>query len=393
MLKEWGMDDEESLLGLEDEESVEVEAILVGTEVIKCVINDDPLERRPYFCASFQKRPGSIWGAAPPYLMRDIQRMCNACARALANNMGLSSGAIMELVVDRLADGQDVRQLRPGDIIQTTSDPVGGNGRAVQFFTVPSVAQDLLAVYNAFSIQADDVTMIPRYAYGNERVGGAAQTASGLSMLLESANKGIKDAIRHIDEGIIIPRVELEFYTTMLAGEDTFSGDINVMAYGSQMLTMAGAEQMRRNEFLQVTANPIDQEIMGPLARAEILRVMTVDLGLGEDLIPNRQELKAQMKQKAEAQQQPPPQVQAAQIQNETIYQIAQERNQLEAADLQRKQQKDAVDAQIKSQQMEVESKNRQMDQVGRLQATQMKTASQEHQANQRIAVELQRPD
>jgi hypothetical protein len=392
MLKEWDMEDE-SLAGLEDEESVEVEAILVGTEVIKCVINDDPLERRPYFCASFQKRPGSIWGAAPPYLMRDIQRMCNACARALANNMGLSSGAIMELVVDRLADGQDVRQLRPGDIIQTTSDPVGGNGRAVQFFTVPSVAQDLLAVYNAFSIQADDVTMIPRYAYGNERVGGAAQTASGLSMLLESANKGIKDAIRHIDEGIIIPRVELEFYTTMLAGEDTFTGDINVLAYGSQMLTMAGAEQMRRNEFLQVTANPIDQEIMGPLARAEILRVMTVDLGLGEDLIPNRQELKAQMKQKAEQQQQPPPQVQAAQIQNETIYQIAQERNQLEAADLQRKQQKDAVDAQIKSQQMEMESKNRQMDQVGRLQATQMKTASQEHQANQKIAVELQRPE
>jgi hypothetical protein len=390
MLQEWGM--EEGIEGLEEEDTVEVEAILVGSEVIKCIVNDDPLERRPYYSASFQKRPGSIWGSAPPYLMRDIQRMCNACARALANNLGLSSGPLMELVIDRLADGQDVSQLKPRDIIQTTSDPTGGSGRAVQFFTVPSVAQELLAVYAAFEIRADDVTMIPRYAYGNEKVGGAAQTASGLSMMLESANKGIKDAIRHIDEGLIIPRVQKEFYMTLLAGDFDFSGDINVLAYGSQMLTMAGAEQMRRNEFLQVTANPVDQEIMGPLARAEILRVMTKDLNLGEDLIPNRQILKDMMRKKEASQQAPPPQVQAAQIQNDTILQIAQERNALQQQDLQRKAQKDNQDAQIQAARLQQEAQAKQSDHITRLQAQQMKTASQEHQANQKIAVELQSP-
>jgi hypothetical protein len=247
-------------------------------------------------------------------------------------------------------------------------------------------------VYAAFEIRADDVTMIPRYAYGNEKVGGAAQTASGLSMMLESANKGIKDAIRHIDEGLIIPRVEKEFYMTLLAGEYDFSGDINVLAYGSQMLTMAGAEQMRRNEFLQVTANPVDQEIMGPLARAEILRVMSKDLNLGEDLIPNRQELKALMKKKEASQQAPPPQVQAAQIQNDTILQIAQERNALQQQDLQRKAQKDSQDAQIDAARLQQEAQAKQSDHITRLQAQQMKTASQEHQANQKIALELQGP-
>ena len=174
LLVEWGVDDPE-LTERDPDDEVEIEAILVGSEVIKCVLNDDILGRRPYYSASYQKRPGSIWGTAPPYLMRDIQKMCNACARALSNNMGLSSGPIMEVVIDRLADGQEVRSLRPLDIIQTTSDPSGGSGKAVNFILVPSVAAELLAVYKEFEVRADDVTMIPRYAYGNDRNGGAGQ--------------------------------------------------------------------------------------------------------------------------------------------------------------------------------------------------------------------------
>lgn len=392
MVSEWGLEDP-ALLTAEDEDELDIEAILIGTEVIKCVINDDPLGRRPYYSASFQKRPGSIWGTAPPFLMRDIQKMCNACARALSNNMGLSSGPIMELNIERLADGQEISELRPRDIVQVTSDPAGGSGKAVNFFAIPSIAQELLAVYKEFEVKADDVTMIPRYAYGNENVGGAAQTASGLSMLLESASKGIKDAIRHIDEGVIIPRVEMEFYTTMLKGEIPFNGDINVIARGSQSLTLAGAEQMRRNEFLQVTANPIDQEIMGIQGRAEILRVMADDLGLGENIIPNRQELKLNAKKKAESQQQPSDNVQAAQIQNETNMKIAQDRNQLTAAEINRKTEKDKADVQLKAMEQEQRGRSEAARLTGKLQDTKIKTESEELRANQAIALSLETGD
>lgn len=392
LLREWGMEDE-NIEGLDEEDEVEIEAILVGSEIIKCVLNDDPLGRRPYYFASYQKRPGSIWGTAPPYLMRDIQKMCNACARALSNNMGLSSGPIMELNIERLADGQEVEQLRPRDVVQVTSDPTGAQGRAVNFFAIPSVANELLAVYKEFEVKADDVTMIPRYAYGNERTGGAAQTASGLSMLLESASKGIKDAIRHIDEGVIIPRVEAEFYTTMLRGDLDFTGDIDVIAKGSQSLTLAGAEQMRRNEFLQVTANPIDQAIMGEIGRAEILRKMAEDLGLGSNIIPNRQELKYKKKKAEQAEQGPPPQVQAAQIQNETNERIAKERNQIAAADLKRKQEKDRADIQLKAMEQEQKASSDAAKVTASLEDTKIKTSSEERRANQAIALSLKTGD
>jgi len=392
MLREWGVP-EDKLGSLDEMEEVNIEAILVGKEIIKAVINDDPLGRRPYYSASFQKRPGSIWGTAPPFLMRDIQKMCNACARSLSNNMGLSSGPIMELNVDRLADGQDVSQLRPRDVVQVTADPAGGQGKAVNFFAIPSVANELLAVYKEFEVKADDVTMIPRYAYGNERTGGAAQTASGLSMLLESASKGIKDAIRHIDEGVIIPRVEQEFYMTMLKRKHEFSGDINVIARGSQSLTLAGAEQMRRTEFLQITANPIDQGIMGAEGRAEILRIMAEDLGLGSNIIPNRQELKSKAKKAEAAAGEPSQQVQAAEIQNKTNMAIAQERNQLTAEEIKRKQAKDQADVQLKAQEQEQSARSDAARVTASLQDTKMKTDSEELQSNQAIALSLRTGD
>lgn len=272
---------------------IEAEIVLINNEVVKASENKDPLGRKPYYKASYQNIPGSWWGRSLPSLMRDIQRMCNACARALANNMGYSSGPIMGLNIDRLADDGDITMLMPLDIVQFTNDPTGNSGRPIEFFQIPSIANELLAVYNQFEQKADDATGIPRYAYGNEKVGGAAQTSSGLAMLLDAASKTIKDAVRHIDKGLIVPRIERQFYFNLLQNPDTnFTGDVEVVALGSSTLTVKGAEQMKRNEFLQITSNPIDQKLMGITGRATLLREIAKDLGLNESVIPSRMELK-----------------------------------------------------------------------------------------------------
>lgn len=301
ILKTWGMTYNE-LGPCSDTDEKEIEAIVAGNHVIKCVINKDPLRRRPYYKASYQNRPGAFWGRALPILMRDIQRICNATARALVNNMGLASGPQIELYVDRLADNSDISNIYPFKIWQLTSDPTGGGGRAINFHQPSSNAAELLAVYKEFEIRADDVTGIPRYSYGNERVGGAAMTASGLSMLLESASKAVKDCVRNIDKGVIVPRIEYQFYWNIVTDPHNFySGDPKVVARGSSALTMKGAEQMRRNEFLQITSNPMDQQIMGLNGRAEILRRVADDLNMGENLIPSRLELRAQQEEAAAA--------------------------------------------------------------------------------------------
>ncbi|MCK5128036.1 MAG: hypothetical protein KAR42_17400, partial [candidate division Zixibacteria bacterium] len=216
MLRNWGLP-----LGvdIDDTDILEAEAILIGSQVIMAKLNKDPLKRRPYFSASYQNRPGSFWGTSLPSAMSAVQKMCNGCARALSNNMALSSGPIGEVYVDRLADDGSIDEIYPRKMIQAVSDPMGAGGRAVQFQIIPSNAAELLKVYEFYERRADDITLIPQHSNHNEKAAGAAQTATGLSMLLESASKGIKDCIRAIDFGVIIPRIEYEFYHLMLGGE------------------------------------------------------------------------------------------------------------------------------------------------------------------------------
>lgn len=314
MLREWGVstkyfefkNDRDEVEYYDDNHELEIEAVLVDSTVVKVKINDDPLCRRPYYKASFQSRPGSFWGRSLPHLMRDIQRMCNATARALANNMGLASGPQVEVYIDRLADRGDIEDITPMKIWQLTSDPTGAGGRAIQFTQPSSNAAELLAVYKEFELRADDATGIPRYAYGNERTGGAAQTASGLSMLLESASKGIKDAIRHIDDGLIKPRIAYQFYWNMKTNKDLkYTGDVQVVPIGSHALTMKAAEQAKRLELMQtLSGNPAILEVVGPEALSEIFRTLFEDANMTEIILPSRLEIRQMSKEKQQIEQQ-----------------------------------------------------------------------------------------
>lgn len=288
LIKEWSEFDPEYDV-YEDSDVLEVDVLLVNNTVIKCKINKDPLLRRPYYASSFYRRPGSIWGRSIPSMMKDIQRMCNAVARALSNNLGIASGPQVEVYIDRLADNGDIEDITPFKIWQVSSDPTGSSGRAVQFWQPQSNAGELLAVYEKFEAKADDVTGIPRYAYGNDRLAGTATTATGLSILLESASKVIKDAIRNIDNGIIKPRIEYQFYWNMIQNnnEIQYTGDIKVVPFGSSILTAKSAQQMRKNEFLQITANQFDQQLMGEEGRARIIREYSKELGFTSDVVPN----------------------------------------------------------------------------------------------------------
>ncbi|MFN7323079.1 MAG: hypothetical protein ACK5SP_02280 [bacterium] len=303
MLQQWGMKD------VDPKKVYEVNAWQIGAYVIKCVINPDPLGRRPYEIASWRTIPGAFWGTALPEVMRDVQIMCNASARALANNMGIASGPQVDISVDRLADGEELTQMYPWKIWQTTSDKTGGGQPAVRFFMPDMKAQELMQVYNQFARQADEVTGIPNYVYGATSGGsGAGRTASGLSMLMDNASKGIKAAVMSIDH--VITMVVSRFYLhNMMYNPDPYiKGDFKIIARGAMGLIHKEQISVRRNEFLAATANPVDLQIVGPEGRAYLLREMAKGLQMDTDkLVPSvdRMKFKADQVQQAMQQMQP----------------------------------------------------------------------------------------
>ena len=287
MLIEWGLTEEEVP---DPAREYDANVWLVGNYVIKAVLNYDPLGEKPYAKTSFIKCPGAFWGKGIPEIIEDLQGVCNAAARALVNNMGISSGPQVEVNVERLPPNEDITNLSPWKIWQTINDPVGSSAPAIRFTQPDSRATELMAVYEKFSRLADDHSGIPAYVYGDLNVQGAGRTSSGLSMLMGAAGKGIRQVVMHIDTDVVKPIVLRQFVYNMRYDEDeSIKGDVEVVAKGAINLAVKETVNIRRIEFLNATANPVDLEILGKEGRATILREVAKGLQMPvEDVVPSR---------------------------------------------------------------------------------------------------------
>lgn len=288
MLVEWGLTEDE----VPDEaREYDANVWMVGNYVIKAVLNYDPLGEKPYAKTSFIKCPGAFWGKGIPEIIEDLQGICNAAARALVNNMGISSGPQVEVNLERIPPNEDITQMHPWKIWQVTNDPLGSSAPAVRFNQPADNANTLMSVYERFSKLADDHSGIPSYVYGDLNVKGAGRTASGLSMLMGSAGKGIRQVVMHIDSDIIKPVVHRQFVYNMRYDEDeSIKGDVEILPKGAVNLAVKETVNLRRIEFLNATANPVDMEIVGKEGRSSILREVAKSLQMPVDeIIPTRE--------------------------------------------------------------------------------------------------------
>ena len=302
MLIEWGMPQEK----IEDHlKEYDIEAWLVGRHVIKCILNPDPLDRRPIFKASAVEQPGSFWGMGIPQLMADIQEIVNAAIRALVDNLAIASGPQVGVDASALPDGESVTNIYPWKVWNLNSAENGSGKLPLEFYQPAMHTAELLSIYERFGDYADQVTGIPAYTYGGDTGGGAASTASGLSMLMGAASKGIKQIIRNIDMNVVEHIIERTYIHNMLYDEDqSIKGDLKVQARGSAALIQKETTQLRRMEFLASTNNEIDMAIIGMEGRAEILRetVKSLDMPTAK-IVPDAEKLMALQNQQAQMEQ------------------------------------------------------------------------------------------
>ena len=301
LLIEWGMDKAAVPDVLKD---YPCEVWLIGRWVIKAMLNPDPMGRKPYFKASYEEVPGSFWGNGVTDLCRDVQSQCNVAARAIANNSGIASGPQTNVNVDRLPPGEDITQMYPWKIWQTTSDPYGSSAPPITFFQPASIAGELMQIYQFWSVLADEHTGVPRYMTGDSAAGGAGRTASGMSMMMGNAGKSIKQVISNIDTGARKPAIErLYFYNMKYSDDDELKGDVNIVVDGADVMVARENAQVRKNEFLQLALNnPTVNQIVGEEAIADILRDVCKGLDMG-DLIPPAEIIRARVYQQQMAAQ------------------------------------------------------------------------------------------
>ncbi len=288
LLREWGMPEEDC----PDEDNLYSVCVWkIGNHIIKAMLNYDKLGRKPFHITSYQKQNDSFFGRGIPDMIMDCQQVCNACARAILSNVGIASYPMLDLNIDRLETGAS-RKIWPGRVFPTTDEQMGAGSKALNFYQAQMVTEQLIVVYKTFSNIADEHSGIPAFSHGDANVGGAGSTSSGLKQLRDMASQGIRAVIRNIDNDVIIPVLEFH-YDYLLDNTDIFGliGDYKMVAEGSSALAAKEQMVMRKNEFLQATANPVDIPIIGIENRRKMLFEVAKDLGIeisDQDLAPTQ---------------------------------------------------------------------------------------------------------
>jgi hypothetical protein len=294
-LLDWGMDPRDVPDPLNE---YRVTAWLIDRFVIKSQINPTPRQRHPYYVTSYEKVPGAMIGEGLPDILDDITQVTNATLRALVNNLAIASGPQVVINDSVTAQGEN-DTLFPWKRWHVKFDPmITGSQKPIDFYQPNSNADVLLTVFEKFSQLADDVSSLPRYMMGNDKVGGAGRTASGLAMLMGNAAKTLQNVAATVDRDVMEPLLTDLFDMVMLTNPKMFRGDEEIVVKGVNYAQKREQDRMRQLEFLQLTGNPVDLGIIGIPGRANVLRSVANNLGLDhERVVPSDDDLMQQQQQ------------------------------------------------------------------------------------------------
>lgn len=292
LLRMWGKTEEDVP---DEHEEYFVTAWLIDRHVIKVQFNPSPDERPPYYVTAFEQIPGALIGYGLPDLLEDVQTICNASARALVNNSSIASGPQV-VINDAVLQPGETDDLFPWKRWHVNYDPAltSSGTKPIEFYQPPINAAELMGIYEKWSSMGDEISAIPRYMTGNEKVGGAGRTASGLAMLMGNASKTLQNVAASIDRDVIGPIINSLYDMIMLTEPNTFRGDEVIDVKGVNQAIKREQDRMRQLEFLQLTANPIDMQILGMEGRANVLRSVASNLGLEhEKTVPTDEAIQA----------------------------------------------------------------------------------------------------
>ena len=304
LLKQWGKD-------VPDEhQEYFVTAWLIDRYVIKVQMVPSVQERPPYYITAFEQVPGALLGYGLVDLLEDVQTICNAAGRALVNNASIASGPQV-VINDAVLQPGETDDLFPWKRWHVNYDPalVTSGTKPLEFWQPNINSTELMGIYDKFYTLGDEVSSIPRYMTGNEKVGGAGRTASGLAMLMGNASKTLQNVAASIDRDVIGPILDQLYELVMLTEPGAFRGDEVLEVKGVNHAVKREQDRMRQLEFLQLTANPIDMQIMGIPGRANVLRSVADNLGLEHEMtVPDDDTIQANMAIAQQGGQVPPEQ-------------------------------------------------------------------------------------
>ncbi len=266
--------------------TVQVNAWVTGGEVIRLNVNPFLPSRIPYFLFPYEEDPYSLYGTGIPELMEDLQYLMNGMTRLAVENAMLAGNVMLDVDKQALAGEADMK-IYPGKIWERQ---MGATGNAINAIEVPFVAHQNMQMFSQFRQMADEATGIQSILHGQTGVSGTGRTASGLSMLMDSASMSIKNVIRNIDDHLLKPLATSYFQWNMQFNSEEhkeISGDLEIKALGSFNLISKERKAQSLQTFLQLSMN---QQIAPLIRLPTIVKDLAVQMDMDPDEILNSPE-------------------------------------------------------------------------------------------------------
>lgn len=307
-LMNWGVTTDLNGNPLEPYKYYEANCIVFDGEAVYCSLVDERLGR-PFYKGTFYSTAGSWWGYGPAKIMRDIQREMNAAKRNLVYNMSMAAGPIKVINnISALCNPEHATYTIPWMTIpckQVVGMP--SNGRpVVEFLVTPSIMNELSQELEVCMKHADTVTGIPAYSHGSNVAAGAGRTAQGLAMLMDAAQRGIKQVIFNLDKDVMRPSVTYMYRLNLLTSKDpSVKGDCEIDAGGLLAIISRDKNLNLVKELLVLAQDPAKAAVMGEEGIAALMReyVKLLQYVNVDDVVPTKEMLEQRKQRQAMEQQ------------------------------------------------------------------------------------------
>ncbi len=264
---------------------------ILNNRIIRCAMNPHPLGLKPIHMSGAYKIPGSLWHDSLPKIIRPYQKTCNTCLRAMQNNVAFAHRPLLEINKEKVLDGFNLQNIVPGAMIPVSYSHSNANtSNVVKPINIPMHGNEISQILNQEMILADNACGIPRLAYGGNTNGtGAGRTASGMSMMMQSSSKSIKQMIKNLDFDIVKPIIDMMYHLNVLYSDDFESiGDITIQPLGSTEVIAKEADTSKLLQFYQIVAsNPQNVQILGEKGYRTLISAIANQLNISEEIIPS----------------------------------------------------------------------------------------------------------
>lgn len=316
VLRAQGKDDEADEIEAEDDHTVERRVVLYFCQdMLLKIAPDYPLDSEEplYSWFPFEKGEATMLAAVGvPRLMRQIQSMFNSSVRMMMDNGGLSAGP--QVIVDKSQiEPEDGNwKLRPRKVWLKKGSDVGPNARGpFEIVDIKINITELMIIADFALKMIDEVISMPLIAQG-EQGAHVTPTASGISMLFNSANVIFRRVVKNWDDYITTPFITRFYDWNMQFNEKAeVKGDMRTEARGTSVLLV---REIQSQQLMAIADKWSTHPVIGPAIRVyETLRMTLQAMAINpSDILVEPDEFEKRIKQMAEQQPESPEAIRAS---------------------------------------------------------------------------------